>query len=83
MTGEPLKRKNVRVGSPSNFFELLLLSAPKPHYASKQSGAQLHPPHGRGAAAQPRWSDRAQEAAAETAASSVRGHQQQKTTRQR
>ena len=25
----------------------LLLSVPKPHYASKQSGAQLHPPHGR------------------------------------
>ena len=62
---------------------LVLLSVPKPHYASKQSGAQLHPPHGRGATAQPRWSDRAQEAAAETAASSVRGHQQQKTTRQR
>ena len=28
---------------------LVLLSVPKPHYASKQSGAQLHPPHGRGA----------------------------------
>ena len=62
---------------------VMLPSVPKPHYASKQSGAQLHPPHGRGAAAQPWWSDRAQEAAAETAASSVRGHQQQKTTRQR
>ena len=36
---------------------MLLLSVPKPHYASKQSGAQLHPP------ARAR-SDRAQEAAA-------------------
>ena len=36
---------------------LVLLSVPKPHYASKQSGAQLHPP------ARAR-SDRAQEAAA-------------------
>ena len=61
----------------------MLLSVPKPHYASKQSGAQLHPPRTGAERPCPRSSGRAQEAAAEAAASSGRRHQQQKTTRQR